>query len=111
MPRVRAGAMRRRQLIGATIDSIHDVGFSATTLQSISRRAGVSAGLVAHYFKDKDGLLEATLRSLASDLSTAIVSKLRQAHTPQERLQAIIGGLLAPEQFEIGRASGREGQV
>lgn len=100
MPRVRAGAMRRRQLIGATIDSIHDVGFSATTLQSISRRAGVSTGLVAHYFKDKDGLLEATLRSLASDLSAAIVGNLRQAVTPRERLQAIIGGLLAPEQFE-----------
>src|SRR5690625_1202710 len=100
MPRVRVGDMRRRQLIDATIDSIHDVGFSATTLQSISRRAGLSTGLVAHYFKDKDGLLEATLRSLASDLSAVIAEKLGLAVTPRERLQAIIAGLLAPEQFE-----------
>jgi len=100
MSRERIGDMRRRQLIGATIDSIHDVGFSATTLQSISRHAGVSTGLVAHYFKDKDGLLEATLRSLASDLSAAIVEKLRDAVTPRERLMAVVGGLLAPEQFE-----------
>ena len=100
MARVRVGDMRRRQLISATIDSIHDVGFSATTLQSISRHAGVSTGLVAHYFKDKDGLLEATLRSLASDLSAAIVEKLRQAVTPRDRLAAVVAGLLAPEQFE-----------
>lgn len=100
MARVRVGDMRRRQLISATIDSIHDVGFSAATLQSISRHAGVSTGLVAHYFKDKDGLLEATLRSLASDLSAAIVEKLRQAVTPRDRLAAVVAGLLAPEQFE-----------
>lgn len=100
MPKVGMEEIRRRQLIAATIDSIHDVGFSATTLQSISRRAGLSAGLVAHYFKDKNGLLEATLRSLASDLAAGITGKLRRAATPQARIQAIVGGLLAPEQFE-----------
>src|SRR5690625_608622 len=99
MSRTTGEAVRRQQLIRATIDSIHDVGFSATTLQSISRRAGLSAGLVAHYFKDKNGLLEATLRSLANDLNAGITGKLRGAATPRARLEAIIGGLLAPEQF------------
>lgn len=100
MPKIGMEEIRRRQLIAATIDSIHDVGFSATTLQSISRRAGVSSGLVAHYFKDKNGLLEATLRSLASDLNAGIVEKLQRARSPEARLEAIIAGLLAPEQFE-----------
>lgn len=100
MPKVGMEEIRRRQLIAATIDSIHDVGFSATTLQSISRRAGVSSGLVAHYFKDKNGLLEATLRSLASDLAAGIAGKLRRETTPQARIEAIVGGLLAPEQFD-----------
>ncbi|WP_366556119.1 transcriptional regulator BetI [Aquibaculum sediminis] len=100
MPKVGVEELRRRQLIAATIESIHDVGFAATTLQSISRRAGVSSGLVAHYFRDKNGLLEATLRSLASDLSASIVAKLRRARTPRARLEAVISGLLAPEQFE-----------
>ena len=53
---------RRRQLIGATIDTLAEVGFGATTLALIGQRAGVSAGLISHYFDDKDGLLEATLR-------------------------------------------------
>ena len=57
---------RRRQLIGATIDTLAEVGLGATTLALIGQRAGVSAGLISHYFDDKDGLLEATLRSLAA---------------------------------------------
>ena len=51
---------RRNQLIEATIDTMAEVGFSATTLALIGQRAGISPGLVAHYFRDKDGLLEAT---------------------------------------------------
>lgn len=100
MPKVGMEDIRRRQLIAATVESIHEIGFSATTLQSISRRAGVSAGLVAHYFKDKNGLLEATLRWLATDLRDGIVARLRRAATPRDRIAAIVEGLLAPEQFE-----------
>ena len=63
--------IRRRQLVQATIESIADVGFVACTLSDIAKRAGVSPGLFAHYFGDKDGLLEATLRSMAARLGRA----------------------------------------
>jgi len=53
------------QLVEVTIDSLAEVGFVGTTLAEIAGRAGVSPGLVAHYFGDKDGLLEATFRTLA----------------------------------------------
>src|SRR5207248_10108944 len=49
---------RRVQLIEVTIDSLAEVGYVGTTLAEIARRAGVSPGLVSHYFGDKDGLLE-----------------------------------------------------
>src|SRR5690606_26548955 len=61
---------------------------------------GVSPGLIAHYFTDKDGLLEATLRSLAARLSRATTSRLRAARTPRERIQAVIEATLAPEEFD-----------
>ena len=91
---------RRRQLIGATIDTIAEVGFSSTTLALIGQRAGVSAGLISHYFEDKDGLLEATLRTLASRLAHATTDRLRSARTPRERVQAVIDATLAPEEFD-----------
>jgi betaine-aldehyde dehydrogenase len=91
---------RRRQLIEATIDTLAEVGFSATTLALIGQRAGVSPGLIAHYFEDKDGLLEATLRSLATRLARSVSARLRAARTPRERVEAVIEATLAPEEFE-----------
>src|SRR5205807_10530648 len=60
---------RRVQLVEVTIDSLAEVGYVGTTLAEIARRAGVSPGLVAHYFDDKDGLLEAAFRTLARTLA------------------------------------------
>ncbi|MCK0198347.1 betaine-aldehyde dehydrogenase [Ancylobacter sp. 6x-1] len=92
--------VRRRQLIDATIDSLAEVGFNASTLAQIARRAGVSPGLVAHYFGDKDGLLEATLRHLARRVGAGAASRLAAARTPRERVQAVIDANLAPEEFD-----------
>jgi betaine-aldehyde dehydrogenase len=92
--------VRRKQLIDTTILVMAQVGFNATTLGLIAKQAGVSAGLVAHYFGDKDGLLEATLRSLASRLSRAAAVRLRAAETPRARLQAVIDANLAPEEMD-----------
>ncbi len=91
---------RRNQLIEATIDTMAEVGFAATTLALIGQRAGISPGLVAHYFRDKDGLLEATLRTLAARLSRANTDKLAAASGPRQRIQAVIDSYLAAEQFE-----------
>jgi transcriptional repressor BetI len=92
--------IRRRQLIEATIDCLHQHGFSNTTLQTIGRQAGVSPGLVAHYFRDKEGLLEATLRSLATSLGRQVATAMRRADTPKARVQAIIETNLSPDQFD-----------
>lgn len=93
-------ALRRRQLIEATIDTIAALGFSAATLSEIAKRAALSTGLVAFHFGDKDGLLEATLRHLARELSRAAAVRLRLATSPRERVQAIIDVVLGRGQFE-----------
>ncbi|GAB0119718.1 betaine-aldehyde dehydrogenase [Acidisoma sp. 7E03] len=91
---------RRKQLIDTTILVMAKVGFHATTLGLIAKQAKVSAGLVAHYFGDKEGLLEATLRSLASRLSRAASARLQAARSPRARLQAVIDANLAPEEMD-----------
>ena len=92
--------MRRRQLIEVTIDSLAELGYVGTTLAQIAGRAGVSPGLVAHYFGDKDGLLAAAFRSLARRVGDQVRARLRLAHTPRGRIQAIIDANLAPAEFE-----------
>ncbi len=100
MARSSSDELRRRQLIAATIETMAESGFGAATLAEIGSRAHVSAGLISHYFADKDGLLEATLRSLASRLSRGVSDRLKAATTPRQRIQAVIDATLAPEEFD-----------
>lgn len=92
--------VRRRQLIEATIETLAEVGFHAASLSEIARRAKVSTGLFAHYFGDKDGLLEATLRFVAARLARSTAVGLRAAATRRERLFAICEAALADEEFD-----------
>ena len=87
------------QLVEVTIDSLAEVGYVGTTLAEIARRADVSPGLVAHYFGDKDGLLEAAFRTLARTLAVRVRARLALARTPRGRVQAVIDINLAPEEF------------
>jgi len=91
---------RRSQLIEVTIDSLAEVGYVGTTLAQIAGRAGVSPGLVAHYFGDKDGLLDAAFRTLTRRVGNQVRARLSEAGTPRARIQALIDANLAPEEFD-----------
>ncbi len=91
---------RRNQLIEVTIDSLAEVGYVGTTLAQIARRAGVSPGLVAHYFGEKDALFEATFRTLARRIARRTLMRLRLAGTARGRVQAVIDVNLGPEEFD-----------
>ncbi len=99
-PRDEVEEARTRQLIEVTIDSLAEVGFVGSTLSQIASRAGVSPGLVAHYFGDKDGLLEATFRTLSRRIHERMQVRSVAARTPRGRIQAVIDANLASEEFD-----------
>jgi betaine-aldehyde dehydrogenase len=99
-PRDELEESRRRQLIEVTIDSLAEVGYVGSTLAQIASRADVSPGLVAHYFRDKDGLLAASFRTLARRVGQRERARFALAHTPRGRIQAVIDANLAPEEFD-----------
>ncbi len=86
--------IRRSQLIQATMAAIDEVGLADATVLKIARHAGVSAGIISHYFGGKDGLLEATMRQILSDLGNAVAARRRGLcdRSPRAHLQAIIDG-------------------
>ncbi|WP_298960288.1 transcriptional regulator BetI [uncultured Roseibium sp.] len=100
MPKVGMEAERRRSLIDATVDAIHERGYSDITMAQIAKRAGVSGGLVHHYFGSKDQLLAATMRHLLAELGREISEGLAKAETPRQRISAIIAGNFAVDQFQ-----------
>ncbi len=91
---------RRQQLIETTITVLAEAGYVGTTLGRIGTKAGVSAGLVAHYFGDKDTLLDLTFRTLVAQVRRRVVEGLRRAETPRERMRAVVDANLAPHEFE-----------
>lgn len=100
MPKIGMEEERRRSLINATVDAIHESGYSEITMAQIAKRAGVSGGLVHHYFGSKDQLLAATMRHLLTELGREIQDGLSKVETPRERISAIIAGNFAVNQFQ-----------
>lgn len=85
MPRIGVHATRRQQLIDATIDVIAEVGLRSATISLIAKKAGMSSGIISHYFGGKQALIEATLRYLLTRL------KLEYApDNPVDRLMKIV---------------------
>ena len=64
-------ALRRRQIIGATIDSIGRHGFAETTIATVAKRAGLSQGVLIFHFKTKDALLVEALTYLGEEYRAA----------------------------------------
>ena len=86
--------IRRSQLIAATLEAVDQVGMADASIAYIARLAGVSNGIISHYFNDKNGLLEATMRHLMQALSNAVGerrSALRE-DSPRANLKAMIDG-------------------
>ncbi|MFN3262994.1 MAG: TetR family transcriptional regulator C-terminal domain-containing protein [Pikeienuella sp.] len=67
-PRTAPKEVRRTQLIEATIDCIAERGISGTTMAQVTRRAGLSVGIVSLHFESKDNLLTSTLVHLSEQV-------------------------------------------
>ncbi len=100
MPKLGMGPIRRKQLVAAAITAIHEHGFANATVARIARGAGVSSGIVHHYFADKEELLFETMRSLLGELRRDAAARQRGAATPQARVNAIIDASFGEAQFK-----------
>lgn len=99
MPKLGMAPIRRKQLVEAAIATIHVHGFANATVARIAAQAGISAGMVHHYFKDKDELLFATMRHLLAELRSDAVARLSRTEDPCLRIRAIIDACFGDSQF------------
>ena len=100
--RQRISNIRRRELAEATLLTLQAHGFQGTTVQRVSEQAGMSPGLVHHYFRTKDDMLEAAIRLTNARITEAVIARLHRSKTPRERLVAVIEGNFAPDIFDQG---------
>lgn len=100
MPKVGMTKIRREQLIEATLDCVDLHGVTGATISKISKKAGVSPGIVHHYFHNKTDLLEGSMRLMMADLEHGIAKRKMQASNHIESILAIIDGNFSEKQIE-----------
>jgi len=80
--------VRRQDLIAATLDAIAEFGLQGATVREIADRAGVTPGLIRHYFVSKELMFQAAYRAImntmfetandaAEERGTNAISRLR----------------------------------
>ena len=88
---------RRQSLIEACAQVLAHNGAAGTSVRAIALEAGVSPGLVGHYFAGIDALVAATYGQVEAQVSAALDSALAQAGTdPRARLDAYVTASFAP---------------
>lgn len=80
-----------RKLLDATIESILEVGYDATTVRSVAERAGVSLGARSHVFPRRIDMVIAALDRLCDDRLTAARAALTDLPVDKPaRLRALL---------------------
>jgi TetR/AcrR family transcriptional regulator, transcriptional repressor of bet genes len=88
---------RRDALIGACAASLAANGVQGTSVRAICTAAGVSPGLLRHYFDGIDALVAATYHWTGERVQTALSNAVAAApQTPRARLMAYLTASFAP---------------
>ncbi|MFD1808503.1 TetR/AcrR family transcriptional regulator [Gemmobacter lanyuensis] len=100
----REGEERRREaLITAALELIAEGGPAAATVRAIAERAGVTPGLIRHYFQSKDDLTRAAYRALMQRMNTDNAAVLESAPGSGVAACGLRRGSIAPPVVDPGR--------
>lgn len=97
---------RRRLLLEATMDAIHEHGLGSLTVAKIAGKADLSPGTINFHFDSKHALLLATLTQIAEEFEERIQGAVDESgDDPAARLLALIDASVDPEITEPRKTS------
>ncbi|RJO73341.1 TetR/AcrR family transcriptional regulator [Nocardia panacis] len=86
-----ATVARKKQITGAAITLLGEIGYQATTLEAICKEAGLSSKrLITYHFSSKDDLFAAVADQIATDAETSVRSAFETATGARELLATVI---------------------
>ena len=86
---------RHEQILAAVIQILGRDGLAGVSVRSVAREAGVAHGLVAYYFDDKLGLIEAALRRVEVDDLELLEPD--PSLSPRDQLLSVLHSIMRPE--------------
>lgn len=88
--RINIAEIRRRQIVDAAIRVMAERGWNDTSIDEITREAGVSRGLVSYHFKDKADLLSGVLARCQEAFNKAIAQAAAASDDRVEQMRITI---------------------
>jgi AcrR family transcriptional regulator len=92
---------RREQILSAALKLFGRRGFAATKISDVVKSAGMSHGLVYHYFSSKEEIFFALLKRAITTSGDSVLMAEKMPGSPKEKIRMIAGYILdAIENFE-----------
>ncbi|GAB3888730.1 TetR/AcrR family transcriptional regulator [Microbispora bryophytorum] len=90
MPKKVDHAARREEIVQAALRLCARDGLAGVTIGQVAQEAGVSKGLVQHYFDGKADLLRASAQILREEIERHVREAVRDARGPADTLRRVL---------------------
>ncbi|HEX3910345.1 MAG TPA: TetR family transcriptional regulator [Solirubrobacteraceae bacterium] len=94
MPKLGMGPIRREQICRAAATVISREGFAGTTMRMVAEEAGVSTGMLNHYFANRQDLLQQALVFVSERAQARMRAAIEDVPPGRERLAALLDSSL-----------------
>jgi len=86
--------LRRKQIVDTAIRTIATRGFEHTTLNHIAEEAGVSTGVITYHFRNKDDLIEQSIKKLFEAPNEYVIRRVEEQKSHRDRLRTYISATI-----------------
>lgn len=101
MPKLGMRPIRRDQICRAAASVISRDGFAGTTMRTVAEEAGVSTGMLNHYFANRQDLLTQALVFVSERAQARMAEAIEGVPPGIERLRALLDSALLAERQEV----------
>lgn len=105
LPQQPRSRLTRRRLLDATVDSLAQVGWTATSVAIVAARAGVSRGAAQHHFPTRESLFAAAVDYISEQRLAELKEAARQLPEGPGRTEAVLDMLVAVYTGPLFRAA------
>jgi AcrR family transcriptional regulator len=94
LPKLGMGPIRREQICRAAVTVLAREGYAGTTMRMVAEEAGVSTGMLNHYFSNRQDLLTQALVFVSERSQLRYAESMRGLEPGQQRLEALLDSVL-----------------
>jgi TetR/AcrR family transcriptional regulator, transcriptional repressor of bet genes len=97
VPKLGMGPIRREQICRAAVAVIAREGYAGTTMRMVAEEAGVSTGMLNHYFANRQDLLIQALVYVSERSLVRYARAIEGCEPGRERLEALLDSVLGED--------------